>query len=139
LECYQFNLPGLTPRALQPASLSVRVPVNLRSNIFAQLEWAPHQTRSLSGPCRYRKALAELEKIKFIPASGSKRMTPMVAGRNDWCISRQRAWGVPIPCFYDKETKAGTGAGAEAEGKGLAVPDTTPAVTPNVESVPYLV
>jgi isoleucyl-tRNA synthetase len=38
------------------------------------------------------QALAELENITFIPASGSKRMTPMVSGRNDWCISRQRSW-----------------------------------------------
>ena len=51
------------------------------------------------------EALAELDKIEFVPASGAKRMRPMVSGRNDWCISRQRSWGVPIPCFYDKETK----------------------------------
>ena len=49
-------------------------------------------------------ALAALDGIEFIPASGAKRMRPMVSGRNDWCISRQRAWGVPIPCFYDTET-----------------------------------
>tara|TARA_B110000259_G_scaffold8970_1_gene9862 strand:- start:116 stop:928 length:813 start_codon:yes stop_codon:yes gene_type:complete len=51
------------------------------------------------------EALAALDGIEFIPASGAKRMRPMVSGRNDWCISRQRAWGVPIPCFYDTETK----------------------------------
>ena len=50
-------------------------------------------------------ALRELDGIEFIPASGAKRMRPMVSGRNDWCISRQRSWGVPIPCFYDKETQ----------------------------------
>ena len=51
------------------------------------------------------EALKALDGIEFIPASGAKRMRPMVSGRNDWCISRQRSWGVPIPCFYDVETR----------------------------------
>ncbi|KAH7379903.1 tRNA synthetases class I-domain-containing protein [Cadophora sp. MPI-SDFR-AT-0126] len=47
-------------------------------------------------------ALQRLREVRFIPEPGRSRLESFVKGRSEWCISRQRAWGVPIPALYDK-------------------------------------
>lgn len=54
-------------------------------------------------PLRER-ALKAIEDTKFVPSWGQARLHAMIANRPDWCISRQRNWGVPIPFFLDKQT-----------------------------------
>ena len=49
-------------------------------------------------------SLKEIEQTKWIPDWGQGRIESMVSGRPDWCISRQRTWGVPIALFIDKDT-----------------------------------
>lgn len=58
------------------------------------------------------QALEEIEKVQWVPSWGEERIANMVRERSDWCISRQRVWGVPIPAFS-----------CESCGKAVLTPD----------------
>lgn len=51
------------------------------------------------------RALEAIKEIRWVPAWGEERMTGMIKGRPDWCISRQRTWGVPITLFVHRESE----------------------------------
>ena len=52
------------------------------------------------------KALTAIDETRFVPPQGRNRLYAMIEARPDWCISRQRAWGVPIAVFVDRKTGA---------------------------------
>jgi isoleucyl-tRNA synthetase len=59
----------------------------------------------MDGPEQIRaKALAAIDATQFVPDAGRNRIGSMIASRPDWCISRQRAWGVPIAVFVERTT-----------------------------------
>ena len=66
----------------------------------ATSQWFVSMDKPLRGGKSLREqALDELSKVRFYPGHAIKRIGSMVEGRPDWCISRQRNWGVPIPAF----------------------------------------
>jgi isoleucyl-tRNA synthetase len=67
---------------------------------FIQMDAGSAAIPAPKAPALRPRALEEIEKVKWLPAWGRERMREMIAGRPDWCISRQRFWGVPLIVFY---------------------------------------
>ncbi|QDH13427.1 isoleucine--tRNA ligase [Formicincola oecophyllae] len=88
-----------------PHSWRSRKPVIFRATPqwFISLD-APAEGPDGDGTQLRERALEGLAKVDFVPAAGRTRLTTMVAQRPDWCVSRQRVWGVPIAVFVEKRT-----------------------------------
>ncbi|MCI0489594.1 MAG: isoleucine--tRNA ligase [Blastocatellia bacterium] len=67
---------------------------------FISMDTPSKEVREYSSDSLREGALREVERVRWIPAWGRERMSGMFKGRPDWCVSRQRVWGVPITVFY---------------------------------------
>jgi len=63
-------------------------------------QWFVSMDEAVDGRSLRERALDEVAKVNWHPSWGEGRMGNMFKGRPDWCVSRQRSWGVPIPVFY---------------------------------------
>ena len=90
---------------LAKGSIKHEYPHSWRSKAPVIFRTTPQWFIAMDGEGRVReKALAAIDETRWIPEKGQTRIRAMIAGRPDWCISRQRTWGVPIAIFLHKKT-----------------------------------
>ena len=90
---------------LARGTITHSLPHSWRSRAPLIIRATPQWFIRMDGPERVReRALAALAATRFVPEAARRRITSMVEGRPDWCISRQRAWGVPIAVFVERAT-----------------------------------
>ena len=89
---------------LGKGKLSHRYPHSWRSKKPLIFRNTPQWFISMETTGLRDKALKAIDETRFVPASGQNRLRGMIAERPDWVVSRQRAWGVPITVFVNKET-----------------------------------
>jgi isoleucyl-tRNA synthetase len=91
---------------LQRGKLTHSYPHSWRSKAPLIFRNTPQWFISMETNGLRQKALAAIAETKWVPPQGENRIRSMIESRPDWCISRQRAWGVPIAVFTDKATGA---------------------------------
>ena len=91
-------------KLLAKGSLTHSYPHSWRSKAPVIYRTTPQWFISMEATGLRQAAMTAIEATRFVPEQGRNRLGSMVASRPDWCISRQRAWGVPIAFFVHKQT-----------------------------------
>ena len=94
----------LSPLSAGDLSPSNAARASATSNAPATSREAQSADKSAHSKTFRQQALAEIDRVSWIPDWGVNRIKSAVQSRPDWCISRQRTWGVPIPAFYDAQS-----------------------------------
>ena len=92
-------------KLLKNAKLNHSYPHSWRSKAPLIYRATPQWFISMQKNELRNKAIKAINDTVFYPNKGKERLLSMVEGRPDWCVSRQRVWGVPLPIFINKKTK----------------------------------